>query len=561
MVVHDDYGVTWDEEAQARYGDLALEYYASAGADDQVNQFYNLKYYGPAAEMLAAVVARASPAAPYEARHLVVGLLAALSILAVAACARLFDRAHLPILAALILVMLPRFSGHAFNNSKDIPFAVGVTFLMAAISAVFVDRDFSWKRILIAGLAFGLTVSLRPSGLIVLAVFFLGVSFISRLFPAGRAADEEEGSRKLAILGVAWLTLFLTWPWAHAHPLRSLAEAAALSLAFPRPIPVLFEGSFIASNELPWYYLPKYVLITTPPSILVLLVIGLGLTVGWAWKRGGGRSGPMAAITLMWFFLPLLLFAVRRPTVYDGLRHFLFILPALAVLAAVGATAVLGFLRARAGRVVAWLVVSALILAPTRAFVHLHPYQMTYFNAFTGGMRRAAERYETDYWLSGYREAIEWVNRVAGEAPETTFRVLVSGWPIPEPADLARGAMCWTDRRLPEGAVPIEPLMKGTASHRAAENVQVFVVTELWQAGMQMTEMDFYVSTTRFRYDECFPEAPVAYRVERDGATYVVVKELAWPARREPILPSGPPVTSDEEPVTPGGQPITARKP
>ena len=53
--------------------------------------------------------------------------------------------------------------------------------------------------------------------------------------------------------------------------------------------------------------------------------------------------------TLMWFFLPLLLFVVRRPTVYDGLRHFLFILPALALLAALGATAVLDFVRARAG--------------------------------------------------------------------------------------------------------------------------------------------------------------------------------------------------------------------
>ena len=36
--------------------------------------------------------------------------------------------------------------------------------------------------------------------------------------------------------------------------------------------------------------------------------------------------------------LVLALFAVFRPNVYDGVRHFLFILPALAVLAAFGAS-------------------------------------------------------------------------------------------------------------------------------------------------------------------------------------------------------------------------------
>ncbi len=525
--IHDDYGVTWDDAAYARYGELALQYFASGGSDDQVNQFYDLKYYGPTVEMLAALGSRVGRGGSYEARHLVIGILATLSILAVGAAGRLFDRPHLPILAALILLMLPRFVGHAFVNSRDVPFAIGVTFSMAAVSAVFINRDFSWRSVLVAGLALGLTLSLRPSGLVVLAVFFLGISFLSRLFPAPPGAGEVLGSRKGVLLGVAWLTLYATWPWAHLRPVRSILEAAALALAFPRPIPVLFDGGFIASNELPWYYLPKYVLITTPPSILLLLLIGLAIAVHRVWQRGEGRTGPMGAITLMWFILPLVLFAVRRPTVYDGLRHFLFILPALALLAALGATAVLEFVRARAGWVLAWLAVALLILAPTRALVRLHPYQMTYFNAFTGGMERAAERYETDYWLTGYREAIEWVNGVAGADPGTTYRVLVSGWPIPETPDLATGPVCWTTRRLPESAVPVDPLMKDAAAHRAAENVRVYVLTELWREEIPVTAMDFYVSTTRFRYDECFPEAPVTYRVQRDGATYVVVKEIA----------------------------------
>lgn len=541
IALHDDFGVTWDDAAYARYGELALQYFASGGSVSEVNRFFDLKYYGPTVEMLAALGSRAGWGGPYEARHLVIALLATLSIIAVGAAGRLFERRYLPVLAALILLMLPRFVGHAFVNSKDVPFAIGVTFSMAALSAVFINRDFSWKGVLLAGLALGLTLSLRPSGLVVMLVFFLGISFLSRLFPAPAGAGEERGSRKGALLGVAWLTLYLTWPWAHLRPIRSILEAAALALAFPRPIPVLYDGSYVASNALPWHYLPKYILITTPPSILLLFLIGVTVAARRAWRRDG-RGGAMGAIALMWFCLPVLLFVVRRPTVYDGLRHFLFILPALALLAALGATAALDFVRARAGRVVAWLTVAVLIVAPARALVQLHPYQMTYFNWLGGGMRRAAERFETDYWLTGYREAMEWVNGVAGATPGTTYRVLLGGWPIPASPDLATGPVCWSDRRLPESAVPVVPLMKDAAAHGAAENVRVYVFTELWKEDIPVSEMDYYVSTTRFRYDECFPGAPITYRVERSGATYVVVRQLtgARTAARDSRPPGRP---------------------
>ena len=42
--------------------------------------------------------------------------------------------------------------------------------------------------------------------------------------------------------------------------------------------------------------------------------------------------------------------------------------------------------------------------------VELHPYEYVYFNrVFGGGLRSAAERFETDYWGSSYREGAEWV--------------------------------------------------------------------------------------------------------------------------------------------------------
>ena len=35
---------------------------------------------------------------------------------------------------------------------------------------------------------------------------------------------------------------------------------------------------------------------------------------------------------------------------------------------------------------------------------------MTYFNVFAGGLKAAATQYETDYWVTSYKEAAEWIN-------------------------------------------------------------------------------------------------------------------------------------------------------
>jgi hypothetical protein len=39
--------------------------------------------------------------------------------------------------------------------------------------------------------------------------------------------------------------------------------------------------------------------------------------------------------------------------------------------------------------------------------VQLHPYEYTYYNSFVGGTNGAFRQYETEYWLTCYKESIE----------------------------------------------------------------------------------------------------------------------------------------------------------
>lgn len=63
-----------------------------------------------------------------------------------------------------------------------------------------------------------------------------------------------------------------------------------------------------------------------------------------------------------------------------------------------------------------------LILAPgIFALVRLHPYPYTYYNAFIGGVGGAFRRYETDYWLTCYKETLRLINQEAQGHAVTLF--------------------------------------------------------------------------------------------------------------------------------------------
>jgi hypothetical protein len=47
------------------------------------------------------------------------------------------------------------------------------------------------------------------------------------------------------------------------------------------------------------------------------------------------------------------------------------------------------------------------------ADIRLHPYQYVYYNQFVGGTGQAAYQFETDYWLTCYKDAITALNQVA----------------------------------------------------------------------------------------------------------------------------------------------------
>jgi hypothetical protein len=268
-----------------------------------------------------------------------------------------------------------------------------------------------------------------------------------------------------------------------------------MNRSFDTFYPLLYRGEVLMSNALPWHYVPNYLLITTPPVALALVGIGFAACIR---RQSGGERTPLtyAAFLLdVWLLFPVLYAVAKRPNVYDGLRHFLFLMPCLALFAGIGAAAGVRWLAARMRPAVAAAAVGSLLMLAAPEMAYLHPYESTYFNVLAGGLARAGHRYETDYWVSSYREAMEWVNARADEAGrQATVLVAANDYSFPC-ADAYRGP------RVTLCAV------FGEDSSRALP-----------------PDVDYYIATTRFGLAEQYPDAPVVHTVARHGVPFTVIK-------------------------------------
>lgn len=489
-----DYGVTWDEPYQQHYGELVLRYFASGFADTRVLAYRDLYLYGGGFDLLVALAQRLSPLGPYETRHLVTASVGLLGLVGAWRLARETAGPRAAFVATLLLVLTPRFWGHMFNNPKDLPFAVGYVWSLYLLVRMLPDLPrVPWRRAVGLGVAIGLTLAVRAGGMLL----FGYVGLVLLVWAAVRMRRNREGlrgdllaatGRLAAVVAVAWVLMLASWPWTQTAPFTRPFEGLAALTHFHYQGRVLFGGVSTPAPDLPLTYLPTWLAITLPAGWLLLLALGLGLAIHRAATYRGALATPRAqTLGLLAFavLFPLAYAMARRSVVYDGMRHFLFVLPVLAVLAAAALERLL-VLGARRSRtlVVSGLAAAGLYLASHVAtVVELHPYETVYFNELVGGLPGAAGRYETDYWGNSYHEAVR--SLAALRAPDAP----VGGYGV---------AACT------EAAVIAPDLPAG------------------FHLAKKASTADFFVSTTRWSCHERFP-GKVSSVVERFGVPLAVV--------------------------------------
>lgn len=405
-----DAGISGDELVHKQHATKVVDYFSSAGKDKAAlhTPKTNLKYYGQGFDNFMELLSRAFKIDDIiTLRH--VGSVTAgwLTILFASLIALVLGGHHAAIVTILALFLAPRFLGHSFNNLKDIPFALGYTAF--AYYLIRYIREFSSVKIytiigLIVSIAF--TISIRAGGLILIGYLFLAIALMLLLHPK---QFKLHFFNLILIVTGGYFAGLLFWPYALVNPIVNPIKSLFIMSDYPVTIRQLFEGKIYWSDQLPWYYLPKYIAITTPLSVLLGMVLSFTFFI----KRDQTEKRIIAILFFMILF-PLSFVIIKSSNVYGGWRHLLFIYPLIAVLCGLGYK----YLFSKS-KFITWGIIAALFLHPTLFIIRNHPYQYLYFNQFVGGWNNAYGNYEGDYYFHSVTEACNWIKKHNANSPTT----------------------------------------------------------------------------------------------------------------------------------------------
>lgn len=447
-----DYGLGWDDYTHAEYADLLLKMYGSGFTDTSALSFANLYMYGGGFDMAAALLHKIVPLELFETRRL---LGAIVGLIGLGVTWRLARRVGGPVagLAALALLALcPTFYGHMFMNPKDAPFAVAMVILMLGLVRLAQEYPSpSPHTILIVGLGAGLSVGSRILG--GLALVYAAIGFLPIWIDDIRQHGVREAAHRFAHvvyvllpgLLFGYLVMGLIWPWAIidvANPFRALTY---FSHFFEKPWKELFDGAIVSVPDMPWSYLPTLFALQLPEVMLALLGAGIaGTVVALVRANVDTRRKTILLMLTLAAMLPLAIAMVKRPALYNGIRHFIFVVPPMAIIGGVAFAAIIGWLKqhSRAAQAVFAAMFLFGLMLPFNEMIRLHPYQYTHFNHIAGTVRGADDRYMLDYWGLALKQASEGLRQDLEEKqehapPNRKWRVAVCG--PQRPAQVALG--------------------------------------------------------------------------------------------------------------------------
>ena len=133
-----------------------------------------------------------------------------------------------------------------------------------------------------------------------------------------------------------YLLMGLVWPWSIMEPGHPFQALTYFSHFFEKPWKEMFDGALVSVPDMPWSYLPTLFALQLPEVLLALLFAGIiGTFMSLSRADMPARRKTILLMLTLAATLPLVIAMVKRPALYNGIRHFVFVIPPMTVLAGV----------------------------------------------------------------------------------------------------------------------------------------------------------------------------------------------------------------------------------
>lgn len=263
-------------------------------------------------------------------------------------CVLLGMKKQTSVAVALTAFLFPTLFGHGYSNIKDS--AQVALFTVSLYYFVRMGKERSVRDGIIGSVVWGLALATKMNAVyvpIIAAAWFLvarpplptrlnavQLPYVLRLGFAG------------ALLGIIGLvSMVAVWPYLWVDTISRTQEVIAYFTTVGQGYRVFWNGTLIqvGAGQIWWWYPWANLWIVTPPLVLVLTLVGAGVLCIGQMKRYRSMledieiDRSLGLVMILWVIIPFLRSFMPQAAFYDGVRHFMETLPAVVIIAWVGA--------------------------------------------------------------------------------------------------------------------------------------------------------------------------------------------------------------------------------
>ena len=424
IIVFSDYSVSTDEPNERRTMYVNLNYITTLVGKEPMDvpelESYEDRYYGIFLQMPTALfeAGHKGLAYIYNWRHLYTFGICVLGYVSfMYLCKKIFRSNLLALLGGAMVALYPRFFAEQFYNIKDMCF-VAVYMLAMWATYMLIEKKFSWKWIVLFSFIAALATNVRIVGAVFI-ILLIGYVWVASIFEkyvndGYRLTYKKALFISVTVLAVYFVSLIIMYPVAWESPVRTIIDIfTKFSNYDDWNGTIVFMGKVITKEELPWYYIPVWMLISIPIWYILLFTITGVIAISKLIVKVRKRNSVLRAFFQYKYFVWCVLLAavpfgaivIKHATLYSGWRHCYFLLPPLTLFALYGIDYSLRKGK-RKYQIIILLLMTLGMAFQVRWICVNHPHEMVYFN---GIGKVWASDFDRDYWHMSERQAYEYI--------------------------------------------------------------------------------------------------------------------------------------------------------
>jgi hypothetical protein len=316
-------------------------------------------------------------------------------------------------LASIFTFLYPTLFGHGFSNLKDTAQVAMFTLTLYFLTRLTISKQ--KQNLMKAATLWGLALATKFNAIYVPIIWVLWDVTRNKIYDL-RFKNLKSYLLYLKsyflFLTVGIITTWIVWPYLWFDPLGHAREVITYFTTVGQGYNIFWDGSLykVGVGKLLWWYPWMNLWLETPPPLLILWSVGVYAIVLEIKKK---KSITIRSILLLWFTIPLLRAFLPMAAFYDGMRHFMEVLPAGILISVIGSEKILEFVtkRYRTGRLLCHFVVLLLCFYLISINLTLFPYSSGYFNSFA---HNTNQQFDRDIEALSVREAVEYLHKQYG---------------------------------------------------------------------------------------------------------------------------------------------------